>query len=79
VPWQRYGSVSTTWRLTVMKILLNDPWSLVGYMSDGHLMHTDRRTGKLKISYRMWPDIVGANKALGQGLGTIRWEDWEEF
>jgi hypothetical protein len=62
-----------------MNTLLNGVWAQIGYQNDGHLVHTDRRTGNHKISFRMWPDIASANKALGEGLGKIEWEEWEEF
>ena len=65
--------------VTIMKILLNEVWDQIGYQDDGHLVRTDRRTGELKISFRMWPDIASANKALGEGLGKVEWEEWKEF
>jgi hypothetical protein len=51
------------WR-TIVKMLLNDVWAHISYEDDGHLVRTDKRTGKQKISFRMWPDITSANRAL---------------
>jgi hypothetical protein len=62
-----------------MRVLLNETWAQVGYYADGHLVHTDKRTGKLTISVRVWPDIVSANRALSNGLTAIEWDEWDEF
>jgi hypothetical protein len=59
-------------------MLLNGVWMDIHYEDGGHLVHTDKRTGKQKISFRMWPDIGSANKALAAELGKIEWEEFEE-
>jgi hypothetical protein len=60
-------------------MLLNDVWAHISYEDDGHLVRTDKRTGKQKISFRMWPDITSANRALTAELGKIQWDEWEEL
>jgi hypothetical protein len=32
-------------KVTTMKTLLNSTWDQIGYQDDGHLVHTDKRTG----------------------------------
>ena len=44
----RYGIVelhSDKSELTIVKTLLNDLWTHIGYEDDGRLVHTDKRTG----------------------------------
>jgi hypothetical protein len=65
-------------KVTTMKTLLNSTWDQIGYQDDGHLVHTDKRTGKQEISFRMWPDVARANKTLASGLGRIEWDEFEE-
>ena len=65
-------------RVTTMKTLLNSTWDQIGYQDDGHLVHTDKRTGRHEISFRMWPDVASANKTLASGLGRIEWDEFEE-
>jgi hypothetical protein len=62
-----------------MKTLVNEAWAHVAYANDGHLVHTDKRTGKQTLSWRMWPDIASANATLETGLGNIQWEEIDEF
>jgi hypothetical protein len=62
-----------------MRVLLNQTWAQVGYYADGHLVHTDKRTGKLIISVRVWPDIASADRVLSNGLAAIDWQEWDEF
>ena len=62
-----------------MKTLVNEVWTQIAYHSDGHLVHTDKRSGKQTISFRVWPDIASANRTLAEGLGKIQWEDVDEL
>ena len=64
---------------TTMKTLVNEVWTQIAYHSDGHLVHTDKRSGKQTISFRVWPDIASANRTLAEGLGKIQWEDVDEL
>jgi hypothetical protein len=64
---------------TAVKMLINDVWAHIAYANDGHLVHTDKRTGKQKISFRMWPDMASANRSLAADSGAIQWEEFEEF
>ena len=50
-----------------MKTLVNEVWTQIAYHNDGHLVHTDKRTGKQTISFRVWPDIASANRTLAEG------------
>ena len=50
-----------------MKTLVNEVWTQIAYHSDGHLVHTDKRSGKQTISFRVWPDIASANRTLAEG------------
>jgi hypothetical protein len=43
-------------RGVAMKTLVNEIWTEVAYHNDGHLVHTDKRTGKQTISFQVWPD-----------------------
>jgi len=38
-----------------MKTLLNNLWAHIGYEDDGHLVHTDKRTGMQFVSVKTWP------------------------
>ena len=64
---------------TTKKTLVNEVWTQIAYHSDGHLVHTDKRSGKQTISFRVWPDIASANRTLAEGLGKIQWEDVDEL
>ena len=61
-----------------MKTLLNNLSAHIGYGDDGHLLHTDKRTGAQRVSLQRWPDLASAKKALGAGLGKIEWEELKE-
>jgi hypothetical protein len=61
-----------------MKMLVNEVWTEIAYEDDGHLVRTDKRSGKQTISFRVWPDVASADRALAAGL-EIRWEDIDEF
>ena len=54
-----------------MKTLVNEVWTEIAYHDDGHLLHTDKRTGK--------QTITSADRMLAEGLGKIQWEEIEEF
>jgi hypothetical protein len=58
-----------------MKTLVNEVWTQIAYHNDGHLVRTDKRTGKQTISFRVWPDMASANRTLAEGFGKIRWEE----
>jgi hypothetical protein len=58
-----------------MKTLVNEVWAQIAYHNDGHLVRTDKRTGKQTISFRVWPDMASANRTLAEGFGKIRWEE----
>jgi hypothetical protein len=42
------------------------------------LMHTDKRTGKQKVSLQTWADVVSAKTAVAKGLGKIEWKKLKE-
>jgi hypothetical protein len=60
-----------------VKTLLNNLWAHIGYEDDGHLVHTDKRTGAQRVSVQSWPDPASAKKALA-GPGKIEWEELKE-
>lgn len=62
-----------------MRTLVNEVWTLIDYQNDGHLVHTDKRTGKQMVSFRTWPDITSADRTLAEGAGKIQWDEFEEF
>jgi hypothetical protein len=64
--------------LTIVKTLLNNLWTHIGHEDDGHLVHTDKRTGKQKISIKTWRSLVSAREALAVGLSKIEWEELNE-
>jgi hypothetical protein len=43
----------------IVKTVLNNLWTHIGYDDDGHLVHTDKRTGVQRISL----SSPGANDA----------------
>jgi hypothetical protein len=61
-----------------VKTVLNNLWTHIGYEDDGHLVHTDKRTGAQKISRKAWVNIATARKALAAGLGEIEWQELKE-
>jgi hypothetical protein len=65
-------------RLTIVKTLLNNLWAHIGYEDDGYLVHTDKRTGKQKISIETWPDVASAKEAVAARLSKIEWEELNE-
>ena len=61
-----------------MKTLLNNFWAHIGYEEDGHLVYTDKRSGRQKISVKAWPDAMSAKKAVARELSKIEWEELKE-
>jgi hypothetical protein len=61
-----------------VKTLLNNLWAHIGYEDDGHLVHTDKRTGAQNISIETWPEVSSAKEAVARGLGKIEWEELKE-
>jgi hypothetical protein len=64
--------------LPTVKTLLNNLWAHIGYEEDGHLVYTDKRTGKQKISVQTWPDVASAKQAVIRALSKIEWEELKE-
>ena len=64
--------------MTIVKTLLNNLWTHIGYEDDGHLIHTDKRTGKQKVSLETWPNVASAKDAVATKLSKIQWEDLKE-
>jgi hypothetical protein len=62
-----------------MKTILNNLWTHIGHEDDGHLVHTDKRTGKQKISLETWPDVASAREAVAVKLSKIEWEELNEL
>jgi hypothetical protein len=62
----------------IVKTLLNNLWTHIGYEDDGHLVHTDKRTGKQMVSAKAWPSLVSARQALAIGFSKIEWEELKE-
>lgn len=48
-PWFRQVA-----NLPNMKTLLNNPRAYIAYDDDGYLLHTDKKTGKQRISLKTW-------------------------
>jgi len=59
-------------------MLLNNLWSHLCYEDDGHLVHTDKRTGAKRISLETWPDVTSAKEAVAVKLSKIEWEELKE-
>jgi hypothetical protein len=62
-----------------MQTVLDDDLNQVDFDNDGHLVHTDKRTGERRASLRRWPDIASAKKELADGFSKIEWEDEGEW
>jgi hypothetical protein len=62
----------------IVKTLLNDLGAHIGYEDDGHLVHTDKRTGVQKVSLETWPDVASAKEAVAEKLNKIEWEELKE-
>jgi hypothetical protein len=61
-----------------VKTLLNNLRVQFGYEDDGHLVHTDKRTGKQRVTLQTWPAMLSAKTAMSKGLGKIEWEELKE-
>ena len=63
----------------IVKTLLNNLWTHIGYEADGHLLHTDKRTGMQFVSVKRWPNLVAARQALDFGFSKIEWEELKDL
>ena len=45
-----------------MRTLLNDLYAHIGYDDYGYLVHTDKKSGKQKMSRERWADVQTAKK-----------------
>lgn len=61
-----------------MKTLLNNLRAHIGYDDNGFLVHTDKESGKQKVSLERWPNVETAKMAVATGLGKIEWEALDE-
>jgi hypothetical protein len=61
-----------------VKTVLNNLWTHIGYEDDGHLVHTDKRTGVQRISLKTWPNVASAKEAVTAGFRKIEWEELKE-
>ena len=61
-----------------MKTLLNTLRAHIGYDDDGFLVHTDKRSGKQKVTLKSWPNVETAKVAVATELGKIEWETLDE-
>jgi hypothetical protein len=80
IPWRTTANAAFAFRsaksdLTIVKTLLNNLWTHVGHEDDGHLVHTDKRTGTQLVSVKTWPSLVSARQALDAGFSKIEWEE----
>jgi hypothetical protein len=64
--------------LSIVKTVLNNLWTHIGHEDDGHLVHTDKRTGMQFVSVKAWPSLVSARQALDAGFSKIEWEELKE-
>ena len=64
--------------ITNVKTLLNTLHAHIGYDEYGHLVHTEKKSGKQKISLKRWPDVQAAKAAVATELGKIEWEALDE-
>ena len=64
--------------LSIVKTVLNNIWTHIEYEDDGHLVHTDKRTGMQFVSVKAWPSLVSARQALDAGFSKIEWEELKE-
>lgn len=61
-----------------MKTLLNNLRTHIGYDDDGLLVHTDKESGKQKVSRQRWSSVETAKLAVATELGKIKWETLDE-
>jgi len=64
--------------LSIVKTVLNNLWTHIGHEDDGHLVHTDKRTGMQLVSVKTWPSLASARQALAIGFSKIEWEELKE-
>jgi hypothetical protein len=57
-----------------VKTLLNNLWAHLSYEDDGHLVHTDKRSGAKRTSLETWPDGASAKEAVAVKLSKIEWD-----
>ena len=57
-----------------MKTLLNNLWAHIGYEDDGHLVHTDKRTGAQRVSLQNAFEPMFEPKSLLPGNGIFKAE-----
>jgi hypothetical protein len=63
----------------IVKTVLNNLWTHIGYEDDGHLVHTDKRTGVQRTSLKTWPDVAISKEAVAAGFSKIEWEELKEL
>jgi hypothetical protein len=51
----------------IVKTVLNNLSTHIGYEDDRRLVHTDKRTGTQFVSIRTWPSLVSARQELAKG------------
>jgi hypothetical protein len=64
--------------IAIVKTALNNLWTHIGYEDDGHLVHTDKRSGVQRITLKTWPDVASAKEAVAAGFSKIEWEELKE-
>jgi len=62
----------------IVKTLLNNFHAHIGYDDDGFLVHTDKGSGKQKVSLQRWPSVEAAKTAVATELAKIGWETLAE-
>ena len=62
----------------IVKTVLNNLSTHIGYEDDRRLVHTDKRTGTQMVSVYTWPSLVSARQALAIGFSKIEWEELNE-
>jgi hypothetical protein len=70
--------MSRSGKAMIVKTVQNNLSTHIGHEDDGHLVHTDKRTGAQKISLKAWPDLASAKKAVAAGFSKIEWEELKE-
>jgi hypothetical protein len=61
-----------------VRTLLSNLYAHIGYDDYGYLVHTDKKSGKQKISLKKWPDVQAAKAAVATELSKIQWEALDE-
>lgn len=65
-------------KTSIMKTVLNNLCSHIGYEHDERLVHTDKKTGMQMVSIYTWPSLRGAREALANAFGKIEWQKFNE-